>query len=98
MITSVVRVHGIAVWLVILSSLWFGFRLWRSGVDQRLQRGFEWFLFAAILQGALGYVQYFTGVPVTLVAIHVALSILVWLAALRLATLARRYGGCDTMA
>jgi heme A synthase len=43
-------------------------------------------------------VQYFTGVPVTLVAIHVALSILVWLAALRLATLARRYGGCDTMA
>jgi cytochrome c oxidase assembly protein subunit 15 len=78
--------------------LWFGFRLWRSGVDQRLQRGFEWFLFAAILQGALGYVQYFTGVPVTLVAIHVALSILVWLAALRLATLARRYGGCDTMA
>ena len=98
MITSVVRVHGIAVWLVILSSLWFGFRLWHSGADQRLQRGFEWFLFAAILQGALGYVQYFTGVPVTLVAIHVALSIVVWLAALRLATLARRYGGCDTMA
>jgi len=98
MITSVVRVHGIAVWLVILTSLWLGFRMWRNGADQRLQRGFEWFLFAAILQGALGYVQYFTGVPVTLVAIHVALSILVWLAALRLATLARRYGGCDTMA
>ena len=98
MITSVVRVHGVAVWLVVMASLWLGFRLWRKGADQRLQRGFEWFLFAAIAQGGLGYLQYFTGVPVTLVAIHVALSILVWLAALRLATLARRYGRCDTMA
>ena len=98
MITSVVRVHGVAVWLVVMASLWLGFRLWRKGADQRVQRGFEWFLFAAIAQGGLGYLQYFTGVPVTLVAIHVALSILVWLAALRLATLARRYGRCDTMA
>ena len=98
MITSVVRVHGIAVWLVILAALWFGWQLWRKEVDQRVQRGFEWFLFAAIAQGGLGYLQYFTGVPVTLVAFHVALSIVVWLTALRLATLSRRYGGCDTMA
>jgi heme a synthase len=98
MITSVVRVHGVAVWLVVMASLWLGFRLWRKGADQRVQRGFEWFLFAAIAQGGLGYLQYFTGVPVALVAVHVALSILVWLAALRLATLARRYGRCDTMA
>lgn len=98
MITSVVRVHGVAVWLVVMASLWLGYQLWRSGADRRLQHGFEWFLFAAIVQGGLGYLQYFTGVPVTLVAIHVALSIVVWLAALRLVTLARRYGRCDTMA
>ncbi|NBX12224.1 MAG: hypothetical protein EBR06_00115, partial [Acidimicrobiia bacterium] len=48
MITSVVRVHGVAVWLVVMASLWLGFRLWRKGADQRVQRGFEWFLFAAI--------------------------------------------------
>jgi cytochrome c oxidase assembly protein subunit 15 len=98
MITSVVRVHGVAVWLVVMASLWLGYQLWRSGADPRLQHGFEWFLFAAVVQGGLGYLQYFTGVPVTLVAIHVALSIVVWLAALRLVTLARRYGRCDTMA
>lgn len=98
MITSVVRVHGVAVWLVVMASLWLGYQLWRSGADRRLQHGFEWFLFAAVVQGGLGYLQYFTGVPVTLVAIHVALSIVVWLAALRLVTLARRYGRCDTMA
>jgi len=34
--------------------------------------------------------QYFTGVPVLLVAIHIALSVAVWLAALNLATTARR--------
>ncbi len=98
MITSVVRVHGVAVWLVIIASLWFGWQLWRKGADQRLQRGFEWFLFAAIVQGGLGYLQYFTGVPVVLVTIHVALSVLVWLTALRLSTLARRHAECATMA
>ena len=98
LITSVVRVHGTAVWLAVLASLWFGWQLWRRGADQRVQRAFEWFLFLAILQGGLGYLQYFTGVPVPLVALHVALSVVVWLAAVRLATIARRYGSCDTMA
>ena len=98
LITSVVRVHGTTVWLAVLASLWLGWQLWRKGADQRVQRTFEWFLFLAILQGGLGYLQYFTGVPVPLVALHVALSVVVWLAALRLATIARRYGPCDTMA
>jgi cytochrome c oxidase assembly protein subunit 15 len=98
LITSVVRVHGTAVWLAVLASLWLGWQLWRTSADQRVQRSFEWFLFLAILQGGLGYLQYFTGVPVPLVALHVALSVVVWLAALRLATIARRDRSCDTMA
>ncbi|NCV09888.1 MAG: hypothetical protein EBV66_05625 [Actinobacteria bacterium] len=98
LITSVVRVHGTAVWLAVLASLWLGWQLWRRGADQRVQRAFEWFLFLAILQGGLGYLQYFTGVPMPLVALHVALSVVVWLAALRLTTIVRRYVSCDTMA
>lgn len=98
LITSVVRVHGSAVWLAVLSALWLGWQLWRDYADQRLQRAFEWFLFLAIVQGGLGYLQYFTGVPVPLVALHVAVSVMVWLAALHLETIARRYGACDTMA
>lgn len=98
LITTVVRVHGTAVWLAVLASLWLGWQLWRCGADQRLQRAFEWFLFLVVLQGGLGYLQYFTGVPVPLVALHVALSVVVWLVALRLASIARRAGSCDTMA
>jgi cytochrome c oxidase assembly protein subunit 15 len=37
------------------------------------------------VQGGVGYLQYFTGVPVPLVAVHIALSVAVWLAALQLA-------------
>jgi cytochrome c oxidase assembly protein subunit 15 len=98
LITTVVRLHSATVWLAVLMSLWLGWQLWRTSADQRVQRSFEWFLFVAILQGGLGYLQYFTGVPVPLVALHVVLSVVVWLAALRLATIARRYGPCDTMA
>ena len=37
---------------------------------------------AAVLQGVLGYVQYFTGEPVVLVATHLLLSTVVWVGAL----------------
>jgi heme A synthase len=44
-----------------------------------------WLLLALIgVQGAVGYTQYFTGLPAGLVWIHVSGSVLVWIAALRL--------------
>lgn len=43
-----------------------------------------WMLLAAVLvQGALGYVQYFTHLPVALVALHMLGACLVWIAALQ---------------
>jgi cytochrome c oxidase assembly protein subunit 15 len=36
---------------------------------------------AMCAQGFIGYVQYFAGVPAPLVAVHVALSVIVWLCA-----------------
>lgn len=42
------------------------------------------FIFVAVFQGLLGYVQYFAGIPVHLVAVHVATSVVVWLSALSL--------------
>jgi cytochrome c oxidase assembly protein subunit 15 len=50
-----------------------------------VQQSFESFLFLGVVQGGVGYLQYFTGVPVALVAVHIALSVAVWLAALQLA-------------
>jgi cytochrome c oxidase assembly protein subunit 15 len=35
-----------------------------------------------LAQGTLGYVQYFTGLPSTLVAIHVLGAVLTWIAVL----------------
>jgi cytochrome c oxidase assembly protein subunit 15 len=47
-------------------------------VDRRAK-----YLVAAILvQGTIGYVQYFNGVPPSLVIVHILGSVIVWLSAL----------------
>ncbi|NDC99648.1 hypothetical protein EB083_02770, partial [bacterium] len=40
------------------------------------------FSMVIVVQGVVGYLQYFLGVPIGLVAVHVAVSVLVWLCAL----------------
>ena len=40
-------------------------------------------LAAEIVQGSIGYLQYWNGVPVLLVALHLLGSVAVWVAALR---------------
>lgn len=90
-VTSVARVHSLTVLGTLLLAVVIGFRLRNAASAERRQvaGAFESFLFVAVLQGGLGYLQYFTGVPVPLVALHVALSVAVWLAALHLRTVAR---------
>lgn len=89
-ISDVARLHGGSVILTIIVSVLLGFVLRRDAAGSAVQNAFEAFLFLAVLQGGIGYLQYFTGVPVVLVAIHIALSVAVWLAALNLAITARR--------
>lgn len=48
-------------------------------------RRIQLFLAIALTQGAIGYTQYFTGLPELLVGFHILGSILVWLAAWNLA-------------
>lgn len=81
--TSIVRVHSAAVWLTVLILLFTFITMRKSRIARDLV-GRPLVIFAIILgiQGILGYSQYFLGVPVLLVAIHVALSVLVWLGAL----------------
>jgi cytochrome c oxidase assembly protein subunit 15 len=83
-ISTVARIHGGSVILTLLATLLLGWNLRKWGTNRAVQNAFEGFLFLAILQGGIGYLQYFTGVPVVLVAIHIALSVAVWLAALHL--------------
>lgn len=57
----------------------------RLGEDGDVQtnwgRKVQLFLFTALAQGAIGYIQYFTGLPEIIVALHILGAILVWLTA-----------------
>jgi cytochrome c oxidase assembly protein subunit 15 len=83
-ISTVARIHGASVILTLLTTLILGWFIRHERAHRSVQNTFEAFLFLAVLQGAIGYLQYFTGVPVVLVAIHIALSVAVWLAGLHL--------------
>lgn len=80
-----VRVHSASVWVCLLSSLALFYRIKRnSGEWQLLGQPLQVFLFWCVSQGALGYLQYFSGVPVPLVALHIAGSVAVWVSVLQL--------------
>jgi len=84
LLPDVTRLHGIAVMLFLAVTLVTLWRLRRGGVDPRILRRSEVLLAVVVAQGALGYIQYFTGVPALLVGFHVAGATAVWVAVLRL--------------
>ncbi len=81
---TVARVHGLTVVVflaVTLTVVWLAHRGEASGAVA--QRSHE-LLVVLVGQAAIGYWQYFTGVPALLVAFHVLGATLVWIAVLRL--------------
>lgn len=81
-IVTVARIHSAAVWtllVLVLATLW---RAYRAGAPDRIRRRGGILVAAIVAQGAVGYVQYATGVPAWLVGVHVAGSVVVWLALL----------------
>ena len=83
LLTDVARLHGIAVTLFLAVTLVTLWRLHREGAAPVLLRRGEILLAVLVAQAALGYVQYFTGVPVLLVSFHIAGAAAVWVAVLR---------------
>lgn len=85
-ITSVARVHGVSLLVLLAVVLALAWRLRRRHIAAWpvLAEPFTALLGLAVLQGAIGYVQYLNDVPVALVALHVAGALAVWWAALRL--------------
>ncbi len=80
---DVARFHGASVVLflaVVLVTLW---RLRAGGAPNAVLRRGEVVLAVAVAQAALGYIQYFSGVPALLVGFHVAGAAAVWVATLR---------------
>lgn len=77
-IPSVARIHGLTVIATIAVALLIAWRIRRTGgTDRALMSSISTWLFAGILQAAVGYVQYFNDVPELLVGIHVAGATLV---------------------
>ncbi|HEX3622426.1 MAG TPA: COX15/CtaA family protein [Acidimicrobiales bacterium] len=83
LLTDVARLHGIAVMLFLAVTLVALWRLRRDGAPPELFRRGEILLVVLVAQAALGYVQYFTGVPAVLVGFHIAGAAAVWIAVLR---------------
>jgi cytochrome c oxidase assembly protein subunit 15 len=89
-VTTVARVHGILVMLFIALLLVIMWTLRRDGAPAERWRDAGTLLAVVIAQALLGYVQYFTGVPEVLVAVHIVGAVSVWVATLHFVLQLRR--------
>jgi cytochrome c oxidase assembly protein subunit 15 len=92
-LAGVTQLHADIGWLMggLAAALMLGLRL--TGAPRRSIR-LGWLLIAIMgVQGMLGYVQYFTGLPAGLVWVHVTTSMLVWISVLLLFFSLRDRGG-----
>ena len=78
LLPDVARIHGISVMLLLALTL---VTIRRRPAEAR--GGGIRVLLVLLAQAAIGYVQYFTGVPVVLVGLHIAGATAVWATALR---------------
>ncbi len=83
-ISEITRIHSLLGWLLVALIVTGLIRSHRApsampwtDVDQR---SFQRIGILALIQGGIGYIQYATGVPVALVALHIVGSVLLWTA------------------
>ena len=81
-ITAVARVHSTAVWIFLALTIVILVVLRRSGAPTEVDRRAKFLVAAILIQGTIGYVQYFNNVPPALVLLHVLGSAVVWIAVL----------------
>ena len=80
-ISTITRYHSLSVWLLMFITIYF----YRSpDLRYETKKWLKIFFAIALLQGVIGYIQYFNGVPELLVASHLLGSVLVWIAAWRI--------------
>lgn len=82
-VTTVARVHSLAVWAFLVVVLLVLRGAGRGDADPTVLGRGRLLVGVIVAQGFLGYVQYFAGVPEVLVGGHVLGSVLVWVGALR---------------
>jgi heme a synthase len=80
---TVARVHGLSMVVFLLVTVAVVRMAHRGDATPAVVQRAHELLVVLVAQGALGYWQYFTGVPALLVAFHVLGAALVWVAVLR---------------
>lgn len=75
---DVARVHGISVIIFLLLALITLWLIRRTHAPVVVQRRLGLVLAVAVIQGAIGYIQYFNGIPELLVGFHIAGATAVW--------------------
>ena len=88
LVKDVARVHGVAVNMLVAATLLTLWLLARAGSPAVAVARARTLLAVEVAQAAVGYTQYFTGVPELLVAVHVAGAVAVWLCVCRFAVAA----------
>lgn len=78
-LTSVARIHSVSV-LTIIALIIVTSVTGRKSADKFMQDAIQTLLLISLFQGAIGYTQYLTDVPVFLVSIHIIGAISFWLA------------------
>jgi heme a synthase len=89
---TVSQLHADSVMLLVGLTVALYVALRAIGADARLTRATGVLLVVELAQGAVGYVQYFTGLPVVLVGVHLLGACLVLIAAVRVVLATRDRG------
>ena len=83
-VRDVARIHSVSV-MLLLAILLITLRwMWTDRSPQVVREGGQALLGTIVVQAAIGYTQYFTGVPALLVGIHIVGALAVWISATRL--------------
>lgn len=89
-ISSVARIHSVTVLATIAVTVYLAVRASRGGPSKSLTPALTTWIVIGILQGAVGYVQYFSNIPPLLVELHILGAIAVMWASTQLLLDARR--------
>ncbi|MEI6571722.1 MAG: COX15/CtaA family protein [Actinomycetes bacterium] len=82
-LTDIVRIHSIAAIILLITLAYILFLSSRTGVSPRRRKDLTLLFSAVVIQMAIGYVQYFTGVPALIVSLHIVGAVLVFITSLR---------------
>ncbi len=83
-VPDVARLHGVWVVILLVQTVALAVGLARQAAPPSVQRSARLLLVVLVAQGAVGYTQYFTGVPALLVGVHILGAILVWVAVVQM--------------